>query len=555
MIGVLCVSAVLSSCGTVWVDALGTEDTGSDTEDTALPTDIDTETDSGTDNGFGCGENAFVSYYVDSVDGNDDNDGTSSDAPWKTLEPVNAAVFGEGTHLCFRANGSWTGELVIQGSGTAVNPIIVSRYDVGDAPRIAADAGAEQAVLLRNTAYIEVSDLEITNNQAGPGDYRGISVRGLDAGQIDHVYLNRLWVHDVTGQVYWVGGDIADNDLPWVTFATGWDASKRTGGIVFESEVGSTSESWFNDVQIEDSVISDTSFGGIVFKQLEALGGIFAAADDTAFRPHTDILIRGNYLSQSNADYGCNAIYLTSVQNVVVEQNVIRDAGVSGIQAQYTDAVTVQHNEVFGTLSKAGGLGDYGIDADRATTKTIIQYNYVHDNGQGVVLSQLGFGDAEVRYNLIVSNTEMGINLHSGPDASSRIFNNLFYGSAPLSGTSDDDSFLNGVYPFTNNIFYAAAAGATVRTGGTVTYTTNLFFGTDAVGDNAVTGDPLFVDIGTWPGGDESGPAFDSLSGIMVQDGSPAIDSGISMPDNGGIDFFGNALYNNLPDIGPHEFQ
>ncbi len=43
-----------------------------------------------------------ISYYVDSVNGNDDNDGTSETTAWKSLEKVNATTFKPGDKFRFR---------------------------------------------------------------------------------------------------------------------------------------------------------------------------------------------------------------------------------------------------------------------------------------------------------------------------------------------------------------------------------------------------------------------------------------------------------------------
>ena len=39
-----------------------------------------------------------------------------------------------------------------------------------------------------------------------------------------------------------------------MTFQTGWDDSKRTGGIVVEIESSNGTKTWFNDVVIENNV-------------------------------------------------------------------------------------------------------------------------------------------------------------------------------------------------------------------------------------------------------------------------------------------------------------
>ena len=45
-----------------------------------------------------------ISYYVDSVNGNDDNDGTSETKAWKSLEKVNATTFKPGDKLRFKTH-------------------------------------------------------------------------------------------------------------------------------------------------------------------------------------------------------------------------------------------------------------------------------------------------------------------------------------------------------------------------------------------------------------------------------------------------------------------
>ncbi|MFP4977213.1 right-handed parallel beta-helix repeat-containing protein [Paenibacillus sp. CN-4] len=75
---------------------------------------------------------------------------------------------------------------------------------------------------------------------------------------------------------------------------------------------------------------------------------------DPKFTPHTGIVIRNNYITQKDTDFGCNAIYLTGVRGTLVEHNVVDRAGTSGIEMYYADDVTVQYNEVFDTAQKAG---------------------------------------------------------------------------------------------------------------------------------------------------------------------------------------------------------
>jgi hypothetical protein len=505
-----------------------------------------------------CEKGAPGAHYVDSTAGADANDGTSPSTAWQTLAPVNAATFKPGDAICFRAGGAWTGQLAPKGSGTEAAPIVVDRYGSGNLPRIAAGSGNLQALLLLNVSYWEINHLELTNKQSAPGDYRGIAVRGKDAGVLSHIYVRDSFVHDVTGEVNWIGGDAADNDPPWVTFKTGWDASKRTGGIVVEVESANGTKTRFNDVRIERNVIKDTSFGGVVFKQLDGgYGwGVRSSKQDSKFLPHTNIILRGNYFSQTNSKYACNSIYVTGSQHVLVEKNVCKDSGTSAIEAYNSDDVRIEHNEVYGTVKKAGGADSNGIDTDRATTGAVVQYNYVHDNGDGILLCQFAFGDSIVRYNLIVNNSRLGINLHSDSSASNQTYGNLFIAGqngGDLVNSSGGSSYLTAPYAIRNNIFYSTRAAAAVASGSGTTYTNNLFSGVGAVGSAAVTGDPMFVDGSIRPKGDESGPALGALAGFQLKAGSPALEKGVAISGNGGTDFWGNPLYSGAPDIGPFE--
>jgi hypothetical protein len=268
-------------------------------------------------------------------------------------------------------------------------------------------------------------------------------------------------------------------------------------------------------------------------------------------------VLRGNYLSQSNTDYGCNTIYVTGVQHVLIDRNVCKDSGTSAIEAYNSDDVVIQHNEAFGTVKKAGGADSNGIDADRATTGVVIQHNYVHDNGDGILLCQFAFGDSIVRYNLIVNNKRHGINLHSDDAASNETYNNLIFiqglNSGDLINSSGGSSYFTAPYVIRNNILRSTRAASVVATGPGITYSNNLFFGVAAVGSASQSGDPLFADASSHPDGDESGPALDGLAGFQVGASSPARDHGVAIPDNGGVDFWGNPLYAGTPDIGPFE--
>ncbi|MFC5467324.1 carbohydrate-binding protein [Cohnella suwonensis] len=87
---------------------------------------------------------ANTTYYVDSVAGDDSNDGTSTSTPWKTLSKVNATAFGPGDNILFKYNSTWTGQLKVTSSGASGNPIVIGSYGgTSSKPIIAGSVGNE----------------------------------------------------------------------------------------------------------------------------------------------------------------------------------------------------------------------------------------------------------------------------------------------------------------------------------------------------------------------------------------------------------------------------
>ena len=96
-----------------------------------------------------------------------------------------------------------------------------------------------------------------------------------------------------------------------------------------------------------------------------------------------------------------------------------------------------------------------------------------------------------------------------------------------------------------------------LTSGGGITYTRNAYFGAHMAvpaGDaSALRSDPDLLNPGQGANGSPLGPAFASLAGYALAPGSPAIDSGAAISDNGGQDFAGTQLYVGAPDLGAFE--
>ena len=78
---------------------------------------------------------AQTGYFIDGASGTDENPGTRA-RPWKTIERANKAVLKPGEGLYFARGTSYAGALRISQSGSAKQPIVVSSYGKGRAPRL-----------------------------------------------------------------------------------------------------------------------------------------------------------------------------------------------------------------------------------------------------------------------------------------------------------------------------------------------------------------------------------------------------------------------------------
>jgi len=130
-------------------------------------------------------------YYLDSIDGSDGNEGTSEATPWKNLSKLHEINLEPGTTVYFKRGSSWVqdncktvfyGEvnhiehaaLVISNSGTSENPIVFTTYGNTSSPLPKFDLAAGSA---RSEGYpaiavfgewIVIDNLQVTSNISTP---------------------------------------------------------------------------------------------------------------------------------------------------------------------------------------------------------------------------------------------------------------------------------------------------------------------------------------------------------------------------------------------------
>jgi Chitobiase/beta-hexosaminidase C-terminal domain/Right handed beta helix region len=487
-----------------------------------------------------------ATYYVDSVAGNDANAGTSTAAAWRTLAKVNAvASFAPGDSILFVRGGQWSGQLAPKGSGSATLPIVIDAYGstASPLPQLNGQGLVETTVLLKNQEYWDIKHLEITNAGTSLGALRtGIYIGAEDFGSLDHIHLIDLIIHDVNGD----------------------DASFKniTGGVCFDI-TGSTIPTWFNDVLIDGCYVFNCSQHGItgVYSQWTTR----TLTTNTNWTPCTNVIIR-NCLFEHCRRQG---LIWRVTKNLLVEHNIFANCsdGAHG-NAMFvfnTDDALIQMNEAYGTRFETGnpepGQDASGFDIDFRTKRTVLQYNYSHDNGEGGIIATGGptadvgaesFCDGStIRYNILQNNRRAGFRL-SGRMTNTHIYNNTIYISSTLPEPVDRIIEINdwsNQWPdgtnFYNNIFanYSSGASYLIGTGATNTvFDYNIFYNANGaaanqpVGSHQTSSDPLFLVGGS------GGTGLDTVDGYKLKTGSPALSNGRVISTNGGRDYYGNSV-------------
>lgn len=458
---------------------------------------------------------AAATFHLDPQSGNDNASGTAPELAWKSLEKANAHVFKPGDQLLLKAGSRFTGQLRPQGSGDLANgkpnPITLGQYGEGPRPRIDGEGKFADTLLLRNVQFWEVRDLEITNHGPVRKPWRtGVRILNDGLGKMRHIHLRNLHVHDVNG-----------------------DLRKEHEGCGIYFETRGANESHFDDLLIENCHVVRTDRNGICQR---------SGSKARSLR----VVIRGNLLE----DIGGDGIKIWGSNGALVERNIIRGGRMrctdhaAGIWPFASDDTVIQFNEVSGMK---GTLDGQGFDADYNCRRTLIQYNYSHDNEGGFILI-CGPGNSYnegtiVRYNLSRNDGIRSARIfHLSGSTGTRIYNNTIHVAAgqdlPMILCSSWKGGIPRDIQFTNNLFHvegrvtydlAEARG--------IVFKNNQFSGSlvnRPADPQAVLKPAVFLN----PTG---GSGFESVAGYRPRDAA-SCHPGLIIPKNGGRDFLGRPL-------------
>jgi len=535
---------------------------------------------------------AQQNYFIDAVNGNDVNNGTTISTPWKNLSKLYNLTISAGSTINLKNGSVWIGQqLKFKGSGTNSSPIIINNYGNGAKPIIHGNGLTGQGVVyLYNQQYIEINNLEITNSPNGPvntdffvglysssgtnpnplgADIRGVMVVIDGYGTANHIYLKNLDIHHIKGQLG-SGSTTVNGAIP-----------KRTGGIYFTvlgTTETSSNNSRFNDILIDSCNINYCENIGLAFDNewnVYYPGGknSTVSADRTEYvnwynRRFSNVLISNNVIHH----IGKNAMIIRCTDSSgLVEKNVCYETalGTTGntIFTARAKGTVFQYNEGYYNRATTQNVDPGNIDGslydpDFGSVGIIFQYSYSHDNSQGLYWgcntrgannNTTGIpdpGDTACTLRYCISQNDLGDLVYLNySSAGNEIYNNVFYiGEGLKPNIIHENSGNNHTYNYYNNIVYnlsSSTVGADYAFGSGTgvqvrNISNNIFYGnhhsTEPSDPYKLTSDPNFINAGN------GGIGISTNEGYQLKIGSAALNTGKLISNNGGKDYFGNNL-------------
>lgn len=405
-------------------------------------------------------------FHIDSVGGNDSGDGTI-DHPWKTLgklaDYTATAPLVPGDRVLLKRGSEFNGEqLNFQGMGSKSAPVTVTAYGDGSLPRLNGQGAVEDVVYLYNQEYVTLSDLEITNTSSKYTSnfslnsstnkslaLRGVRVVAKDFGVVSGIKILNCYFHDINGNI----------SLKW------------NGGIFFDVQAdvvngGLTGvPTKYDDVLIEGCTFINVDRSGIKLVN-SAWCNQWEPNNRTLpvnWYPSTNVVVRNNYLEKIGGD----GITTRDTDGALIEYNLTKDCryqdtgynvAIWPFQAANT---VIQYNETYNTHSTQDGQG---LDCDHASSYSLMQYNYSHNNEGGFMLIMGGYPHtaATVRYNISQNDCDKAFEFAQGLPMGTMIYNNTLYsdkivgkGIMYLSNTANGRG-INDFYVFNNLFIYPA---------------------------------------------------------------------------------------------------
>jgi hypothetical protein len=259
-------------------------------------------------------------YYLSSTEGDDQNSG-SIDAPWQTLEKISSVTLNMGDTVYFKSGDRFEGHFVVNGSGSAAEPIVITSFGSGNKPVITGEVGEagggdyQEAILVENNDNIIFDGLEIQNERkvtrvgVDSSDAYGIHIINSQSGSLSNFTFRNLTVTNV----YAIKTVMPEDQQAFNAFTpsgirihSSWNTASKIGNV--------------RDVLIENNSFSNLQRLGIHIKHL---GGVSSISD--SLNRNMNLIVRDNNFSHT----GGTCVLPIRSYNCLIENNLFDHPGSS----------------------------------------------------------------------------------------------------------------------------------------------------------------------------------------------------------------------------------
>ncbi|QMU78434.1 hypothetical protein GXW83_24715 [Streptacidiphilus sp. PB12-B1b] len=435
---------------------------------------------------------------------------------------ASARTYQPGDQILLERGVSFSGSLVLQGSGTTAAPITIDATGTGAAPAITA-VGATSAIQLIGVSNYVVQNLDIS---APSGAGIEVQLAASPTSGVSGITIRHNVFHNIQNTV--------DNTRQ---LSPEYNAVENKAAVMIGT--------WHNiyadmtNYAISDVTVDSNEFYGVH-------NGVYVGGNESqAYGSYSDKPRNSNITTENNYFHdiiGEGTVYLGTVNSLITDNsyiNVSHDPGthVAPVWMVGSSYITIQRNKIVDAVPSDG----MAVDFDWRTDNSVYQYNYSERNGEfAYPCSVYDNYNNVIRYNISYDDVTPSENCYdsNGGEINLQVYNNTLVNFAGWN--------LHAVNAtFTNNIIDYASTSDTIAVTGSATFSHNLYVNHTGTETGAVNvTDPLFVHPGVDP------------QGFKLQSTSPAIGAGAVVADNGSVDYFGDAVPStSAPDIGASQYS
>jgi parallel beta-helix repeat protein len=151
-----------------------------------------------------------ATYYVDATNGNDPNDGLSTESAWKTIHKVNGTNFNPGDSILFKRGETWREQLNVRSSGEEGNPITFGAY--GEVITGWSLYDEEKNIYVADVAS-EITQLFVDGKRQTLARWPNSGWQNIDADSADNTSLYSESLTQPSD--YWAGATIVIKTISW----------------------------------------------------------------------------------------------------------------------------------------------------------------------------------------------------------------------------------------------------------------------------------------------------------------------------------------------------